>query len=323
MTTDTPEVETLQPYYIAEGIPYAPVRRVDIKGKRHYYATDTEELVVLPSVTTILRATMPMPSHLLKWWCNLGYDAAKRFMKERAAYGTLLHLCCAEFLRNGSFDLDDVPERIAIYTSNHNIQFNVHQWRYDLQQDMIAFAAMCAERNVELIGVEVPIASSSLGYAGTSDILCRMNFERKRVVALIDVKSGRNADSLEYMLQVTAYQLLWNLSPAGNHSCVTHIFLWHPSAWTTKPASVLKNYSEHVAQLQLHWFTLTEAYAQQQELATFTDQEDMKIQAFGQLKLGMLPDNNFQHVSTLQLLQANHKQERSTILKGAIDVDTF
>lgn len=278
------------------------IRMHSIYGRRHYHTKTDNGIVMLPSVTTILRATMPTPEYLIKWRCDLGEQQAKAYTRFRAHYGTLLHILIASFLDRGSLLLSDVDERTPAYIEANHVEGDTYTWCDDLKSDLLAFAQFCADRNVKPLHTELTMISEELGYAGTADIVCEMDWGNgKRVIAIIDIKSGRDKDSEEHGLQLAAYKELFNDTMDFE---VTHVFKWSPKSWTAKPTYDLVNYSERRYWL---WFELL--------LAIYNAQQDQKtkqptIRAYdGVIELGNPVMGQFRNVEVTQFLEDKYYRE--------------
>jgi hypothetical protein len=106
----------------------------------------------------------------------------------------------------------------------------------------LSFAQFCAEKEVKVEAVEVPLLSDNLGYAGTIDLVCELTFNRKRIRAIVDLKSGRNGFMEEYELQLEAYRQLWNVNYPDLPVAMT--FNFSPKDWRKEPTYELKNQTE-------------------------------------------------------------------------------
>lgn len=237
------------------------VRRVDARGARYYYHLDGEDVTLLPSVTTILRETMPTPPWIMKWWCDLGYDEAKAVMRQKAAYGTWLHILCSHLMSSGRLDLDAVDLMTAGYVQNEGYTFDTSSWAYELKRDLLAFAQFLADRKVRVIAIEAPLASAELGYAGTLDLVCELKFGTGRVIAIVDIKSGRNGLHADYPIQLHAYRALWNA--VRPDMPVEMVFNWAPTDWRKEPKYELTNQTDGTgAQEWRHLLALYQIRAQ-------------------------------------------------------------
>ena len=120
---------------------------------------------------------------------------------EAADYGTYIHTLCKYY-----FDGAEI-------VSEHE----------QTQKLMTSFYAWCKKHNVVPIETEVVVYGD--GYAGRVDLICEIDCfwykskdkkdqeagRRKRVVALIDFKTGKGSYYPEWPLQTAAYREAWNL----------------------------------------------------------------------------------------------------------------
>ncbi len=180
--------------------------------------------VNLPSVTSIL--TLLSKGALIPWAANCAVDyidfqcfgdddhleswnldlkqrartAYKRASIEAADYGTYIHTLC------------------KYYFDGHKIESPHEQ----TQKLMTSFYAWCKKHHVVPIETEVVVYGD--GYAGRVDLICEIDCfwykskdkkdqeagRRRRVVALIDFKTGKGSYYPEWPLQTAAYRCAKN-----------------------------------------------------------------------------------------------------------------
>ena len=75
-------------------------------------------------------------------------------------------------------------------------------------KDLMAWVAFCQERNVEPIAVEIPLVSRTHKVAGTCDLVCRLDFNGKRELAIVDIKSGGSYE--DHAVQLDMYRIAFN-----------------------------------------------------------------------------------------------------------------
>ena len=80
--------------------------RKEINGKRVYVTPGGN---VYPSITSIL-GSQPKPG-IEEWKEKVGYQEAKRIMKESAALGTMVHSLCEDYLYNDKLQCEDEEAR--------------------------------------------------------------------------------------------------------------------------------------------------------------------------------------------------------------------
>jgi hypothetical protein len=301
-------VEPVHAGFISPELPAPPVlRRVDGRGQRFYYtATKDGSITIYPSVTSIIRTQMPMAPGLLRWWTDLGYDRAKEILSQKAHYGTLYHILCSKLLQAGTFELARTADFIATYVAENNVDFDISDWEYELKRDLLSFAQFCAEKQVKVLAVEVPLLSERLGFAGTLDLVCEMTFNRKTVTAIVDIKSGKGGLYEEYEVQLEAYRQLWN-DQVPTHQA-TMLFNFSPKDWRKEPTYELKNQTE--SQNAFKWPLFLEMY----KPITTTD---------GVIVLGRDLDGLYSVVEIEEHLAQLHAGSRATEVLEAADVETY
>lgn len=235
-------IEARPAYAKQEILQRLPVlRRIDSKSDRFYYSAD-DGISFYPSVTTIIDACAPMPFGLKKWYADMGWDNAREAMDRAAHYGTCMHMLIAEFLQRKQITLDEeIDIRVKQYRDENELDFNNQWWADSLRKDILSFAAFANEKNLEVLAIEVPL-SSKLGYGGTADIVGELDFNKKRVRAIIDEKSGKKGFYETHELQLHAYKEAWNETVPDLP--VTMVFNWAPKDWTKEPTYTLTNQTD-------------------------------------------------------------------------------
>lgn len=169
---------------------YAAMSRQSIDGKR-YYSTPTGEK--LPSVTTILSATMPQEKidGLNKWRNAIGHQKAQTITTEAAGVGTAMHKMLEEHcLGTAKPPGTNLVQKIA----------------YPMAQKIITEGLIHLD---ECWGTEIPLYFPGL-YAGSTDGAGKW----KGAEAIYDFKQSNKEKKREhiddYMLQLVAYSLAHN-----------------------------------------------------------------------------------------------------------------
>ena len=183
----------------------APMYRLDSNGHRYYYRFDGEEPVFYTSVTTLIKNTLPTSPHLIKWLIDKGCDEGRNEAEERAHYGTFLHACCGELLMTGKFDLDKLSNKLTEYLILHNVTQS-KPWLEDLKKDVLCFAQFVIDRKVKPLAVELILWHPTDGYAGAIDLVAELDFNKSRIVAIIDLKSGKKGFYESHEIQLRAYK---------------------------------------------------------------------------------------------------------------------
>jgi len=274
MTECDVSIERIDPV-LAVGVskPYA-LYRIDGLGRRYYFRVTEagDDVIFYPSVTSVLGATMPTPPYLTKWIATHGLQGAYQMRDEAATYGTMLHVELAKFLVDGSYVLTVPYAQLVVetaltesYAASH-VRSGVDrarvmkEWPTRLVKDMTAMAQVMFDRKVTVIAVEMALCSDKLRTAGAMDLVCEMDFDRKRVRALWDLKSSQAGQfSFSHEAQLHIYRALWN--ETFPDMPVSHVFNLSPSDWRDKPTYTLKNQTDSkamdVARLLLDVFHMT------------------------------------------------------------------
>ena len=240
--------------------PKHPIYRMDGKDNRYYHSVDDSGNVhFYPSVTSVIQATTPTPYHLIKWYADYGMKRAEQLRDEKAHYGTVLHILIAHLLKRGEINLETGVEAMLYeYADEKRLTCDIGSWAHELRRDLLAFNQFAADYAVRPIAIEMPLVSGQLGYGGAIDLVAEITISEKgfwgetyqtgankgqpketkrerRVIAVIDFKSGRHGFYESNEIQANMYLDLWNKNypelPAER--CMN----WRPKDWQGEAAT--------------------------------------------------------------------------------------
>lgn len=160
-------------------------RQINVLDQRFYRRNGK----YYPSITSILNY-FPKNQFFHSWLKDVGHNS-DIIAQKAAREGTQVHDAVEQFLTGHEIKwLDD--KGVA--------QYNIDVWRMILR-----FADFWNQKQPELIATEYHLFSDEYEYAGTADIICRMNDK----IYLLDIKTSNSVHS-SYYLQLAAYAKAWN-----------------------------------------------------------------------------------------------------------------
>ncbi len=229
--------------------------RSHMDRSRFYYTMINNQILRLPSVTTILAEVLPTEEWLIRWIASWGYERALEKRDEAAHYGTIFSICAADLLRHGSFDLSTIETALDIYRYSNNITFPTDHWVNKLKEDLFALTSFIQDYNFEPIAIELPLISTKYKFAGTLDALGYITIgngqngkilksdikkdkngnivenKTRRVLAIIDWKTGRKGFYRSHEAQLHMYYLLVQENfPEFQHQEI-RLYNWAPKYW--------------------------------------------------------------------------------------------
>jgi hypothetical protein len=152
--------------------------RIDVWDERYYQVGDN----YYPSVTFILDA-YPKGKAFEQWLKDVGNNA--KYVAQRAAEsGSKVHNTIETILSGVEVEFDDS-------------RFEEHEWA-----GVCKFMEFYERFQPEVVAIETTVFSDKYQYAGTLDLLCKINGEKW----LIDYKFS-NAIHNSYFLQLAAYRM--------------------------------------------------------------------------------------------------------------------
>lgn len=216
--------------------------RLNEAGHRYYYRFEEDGPVFYPSVTTLLRQTMPTSPFLIQWMVQNG-DAATEKRDMAAAYGTFMHREYERLIITRTYDLDGAGDSLRQYMEQENIPDKYYfDWLPRIKKDILAFAQFIKDYNVKPLAVEIALVHPRWKFAGCIDLPCEMTANGKTFRAIIDFKSGRNGFYEDYELQLGLYRMMWNETYPEQE--VERIFNFAPKDWRKSPTYTIKEQTD-------------------------------------------------------------------------------
>jgi hypothetical protein len=142
-----------------------------------------------PSITSILNY-FPKNQFFHSWLKDVGHNS-DIIAAKAAAEGTQVHNASEKLM---------LGEEIHWMDENGKVHYSLDVWKMILK-----FADFWNQTKPELVATEYHLFSDEYQYAGTTDIICRMNGK----LWLIDIKTS-NSIHTSYNLQLAAYAKAWN-----------------------------------------------------------------------------------------------------------------
>lgn len=272
----TNKTEILSPEYRDAGSVKLPtVYRHSGYGERYYFQHIGDDVVFLPSCTTIIKKTLPTSPGILKKHQELG-DRYYDWLMQKADYGTFLHLQFAEYLRNMEYNFDALNVNREVFQDERGLMYNTQNWTDSAKRDLLCLVNFVQMYNVKPLYVEQPITyySGSMEqprFGSVVDLICEMDYEEKgffgevyktgenkgmpketkrvrRVVAAIDLKSGKNGFWDDHAIQLKMYQIA--LQQSGVE--VEKLFNIAPTDWRETPTFKIKDQTNEVSSREIH-----------------------------------------------------------------------
>lgn len=215
-------------------------------GHRYYYRYDEQgEPHFYPSVTTLLKQTMPTSPFLIEWMIKNGAEGSTEKRDLAAAYGTFMHAQFETLLINRRYDFDTLPGILLEYMKQNNLPDKFYgESLTKIRKDICAFAQFIKDYNVRPLAVEIALVHPDYNYAGMIDMPCLLDIkDEKDVAAIVDFKSGRKGFYEEHELQLHLYKMMWNVN--FPHLPIARVFNFSPKDWRgVKPTYNFKEQTE-------------------------------------------------------------------------------
>lgn len=143
-----------------------------------------------PSITYIL-SYFPKGKFFESYLKDLGHNA-DIVLKKAGEEGSQVHHACERIC---------LGKKVTWLDENHNAKYSLHVW-----QQILRFADFWRKYKPELVALEYHVYNDEQKYAGTIDIVCRINGK----LWIIDIKTSA-AIQETYYLQLASYRKAWNM----------------------------------------------------------------------------------------------------------------
>ncbi|MFW5700245.1 MAG: hypothetical protein ACOCWM_01025 [Cyclobacteriaceae bacterium] len=261
-------IEQIKPlYHNNEMLSQLPtVFRYAQHGNRFYFTLIDDTVEFYPSVTTIIGRTTPMSFGLKKILGDKGLDGYFQFMRERAAYGTFLHIQISDYLKYQEYDFDQIRGKLAMYLEDKQLDVNLEKWSEDCKKDMASLIQFCIDHEVKPIAIEVvgTYSDKNVKMAGAIDMICEMTVKEKgfhgevyksgekkgepketiaekKITAIVDFKSGKSGFFEEHEIQLHMYKLI---AEQSMNIKIDKVFNVAPKDWLTMPTYTVKDQTD-------------------------------------------------------------------------------
>jgi len=160
-------------------------KQINVLDQRFYRRNDE----YYPSVSSILNY-FPKNQFFHSWLKDVGHNA-DIIAAKAAGEGTQVHNAIEDFLNGKEIEWLD--------------EYGTAKYSLDVWKMILKFANFWNTHKPELVATEYHLFSDAHKYAGTNDIVCRLNDK----LWLIDIKTS-NSLHTSYDLQLAAYAKAWN-----------------------------------------------------------------------------------------------------------------
>ncbi len=164
-----------------QDVPFVPIERESIDGVRYYKVFGTEELVRMPSITSVI--SWRNKDKFKKWRAKVGEQEANNITRKATHRGTDAHTLIEEYLNNSDTFSDVLP----------------------LSQYLFKQAKPELNRIDNILCQETALYSTELGIAGSVDCIAEFDGE----LSVIDFKTSAKPKKREwiedYFVQCAAY----------------------------------------------------------------------------------------------------------------------
>lgn len=257
------ETEKIEPLVNINELPQFPLIwrcRFGSDKKRVYYRKGFNKFY--SGVTTaIAKSGLVDKSYLSKIKIEKAFEGVdiEEEWDVKKNYGTVFHTLVSLHERNDSthrpFVFDDMDENGAAWRQDvkkWSIEYECPQnyefWCDQVQNDFAAWFKFKRDYNVKVIASEIPVFHDEWLICTPLDIVCEMDFNKKRIFANINIKTGTGSDGKDYTLQVCMEQFLWDKTmreSGAEKFLLGGTFTWKPKDRFRAPAdySLSKNYS--------------------------------------------------------------------------------
>lgn len=252
-------IEEIKPGFVKRIVPSQRLFRLDSEDDRYYYNESKRGYL---SVTSAIKKSLPISPGLLKYYADNGWDAVQETLNSTSEKGTMMHMVFLQIINEGRGNFEQIWNFAFDYAKGAGYEKNAAEWADFACKATASLLTFFKEKEVDIIAAEFPVASNKYNVAGMIDLICEMTFNKKRVNAIVDYKSGMKAFYPSHEAQLQVYKMIFN-EVYGDIVPVEMIFNWSPKDFIdyTNPTYNLKNqtgtkYTEEIMHKRLEILNL-------------------------------------------------------------------
>jgi hypothetical protein len=172
--------------------------QVTVADERWYLKAGKDEITGIPTYQGVPSVTWicgfyPKGIAFYKWLADKGWDEAEAIKSAAGDKGSRVHLAIEMILNGEEFKIDT---KVMDKTSGEMTELTL--------EELICVKSFCDWRDEvkpEVLATEITIFSENHGYAGTVDLICKID----GVMYVVDFKTSKQV-WMEHELQVSAYR---------------------------------------------------------------------------------------------------------------------
>jgi len=227
---------------------FQKVYRMPFGGGRKYFEIVNGDITACHGLTTYLEMIPESPGsrvHLDTWLKKNGQYADYLF-KWAADYGTFMHILVGWTVTYQEIDMPQVELALMRYMRDNGMPLSqFHDYATRMGNDIRSWLQFVHEREVEVLAVEYCVLDAQMKIATPLDIICRMTFNGKRVLANINLKfreseSARDKDTKQTNLEMLLFNRM--AERFGMEERIEWCGIFCPKEWKKgKPTYLLEN----------------------------------------------------------------------------------
>jgi len=173
--------------------------RITTSDERFYAIPSPDKITGLPSEydfipsVTWICSYFPKGVSFWKWLASKGWDEAEHIKQEAGEKGSKVHRAIERLIKG-----ETIPMDLKLTDTNNENEEELSVEEYEC---LMAFTDWFNKVNPEIIAVEIITVNKEEKYAGTVDIVCRIDDQ----LYIIDIKTGQYIWP-SYELQLSAYK---------------------------------------------------------------------------------------------------------------------
>lgn len=167
-------VEVLKALYCDKILerPYQLYRINTLSGSRIYFRFLEDGSPRYYLGTTSFSSEIKMTEQLIKWWCNMGYDNAKKYIYKRSVHGSFFHRILAEIQNDNGIDMRFQMKIYEKYLEEYRIpQNDWYSLMDEMEKDILSYLQFHFDYKLKPLAIELPLCSESDSVATLVDFV--------------------------------------------------------------------------------------------------------------------------------------------------------
>jgi len=171
-----------------------------------------------------------------------GEDGVNEYVNATADFGTNLHILYNMYIKGG-LDMAFIKDHIIELSNRYNLSpYASIIAEQTMIKGVLSLREFTIEKEVNVLSIEQMVTDTSINISTPIDIVCTFNFNRKKVIGLINIKSSENQQDHSWQCLIERFCFMNSFPEFADKD--VFVGTLRPLKFKDKPTYELKNYTD-------------------------------------------------------------------------------